>query len=109
MQQFFPLLVKNIGLNKPVIFDADGLYYLSMQPELFEFLKEHKTILTPNFKELGLIKPYLNIDLNKINYNKIGAEIEQLPDSYNQLHHFGLIIKGEEDLILGKDSYVVRT
>ena len=65
MQEFFPLFVRSIGKEKKVIFDADGIYYLSQTPELFDAIKGHRAILTPNHRELGFIKPYLNIDLEK--------------------------------------------
>lgn len=32
MHEFFPLLIKHIGRNKVVIFDADGIYYLGQHP-----------------------------------------------------------------------------
>ena len=48
MQEFFPLLVKSIAKNKVVVFDADGIYYLSQHPELFASIKDYKAILTPN-------------------------------------------------------------
>lgn len=50
MHKFFPLLVKNIGKEKVVVFDADGIFYLTQYPELFEYLKDCKTIITPNKK-----------------------------------------------------------
>ena len=65
MQEFFPHLVRSIAKHKIVIFDADGIYYLSQCPELFDSIKDYRAILTPNKKELGYIKPYLNIDFAK--------------------------------------------
>lgn len=66
MYEFFPHLVKSIGRDKVVIFDADGIYYLSQYPELAEHLKNCKTIITPNSREINYIKPYLNVDISKV-------------------------------------------
>lgn len=54
--------MKHIGKNKVVVFDADGIYYLTNYPEVFPYLKECKTIITPNLKELNFLKPYLSFD-----------------------------------------------
>ena len=62
MHAFFPELIKHIGRNKIVIFDADGIYYLAQYPETFKHLKNCKTIITPNNKEMSFLKPYLNFD-----------------------------------------------
>ena len=66
MQEFFPHLVRSIGKHKVVIFDADGIYYLSQHPELFKHLKDCKTIITPNHRELGFLKRHLNPEIEKV-------------------------------------------
>ncbi|XP_031472743.1 uncharacterized protein LOC116245224 [Nymphaea colorata] len=50
MQEFLPLLIKNLPDNAVVIFDADGIYYLCHYPHLFDELARFRTILTPNYR-----------------------------------------------------------
>lgn len=51
MDTFFPKLVRNFNHDSLIVFDADGIYYLCQNPDLFEDLGRHyKVILTPNRK-----------------------------------------------------------
>jgi len=49
-------------LNKPLIIDADGLYLVSMYPELIQ--NYSKTILTPNVNEFNRLKQSLKLESN---------------------------------------------
>ena len=52
----------------------------------------------------------MNIDLEKsLAYEDNREEIQQLPEQYNRIHDFSVIVKGENDIILGPESYVVKT
>ena len=59
-------MVKKLPENSLVIFDADGIYYLSQYPELYHVLRKHRAILTPNWKELQLIRKDMDIPIEKI-------------------------------------------
>ena len=48
MHIFFPLLIKNLPEDSFVVFDADGIYFLSQHPDLLPELKRFKAVLTPN-------------------------------------------------------------
>ena len=102
MNEFFPLFIKSIAKNKIVVFDADGIYHLSQYPELFETIKDLRTIITPNKREMLLLQPYLNHSITEaIHYDSTAEEIQQLPELYNKSHEFSLLMKGESDFILG--------
>ncbi len=45
-----------------LVIDADGLYYLSLQPQLFEILQKLKCVLTPNHREFFYLNKFLKID-----------------------------------------------
>lgn len=66
MQEFFPYLVKNLPDDCLAIFDADGIYYLCMQPELFKEFNRFKAILTPNHREISFLQRYFHLDLDEI-------------------------------------------
>jgi hypothetical protein len=36
MQEFLPLMIRNLPDSSVVVFDADGIYYLCHKPELFD-------------------------------------------------------------------------
>ena len=97
MHTFFPTLVKKLPENSLVIFDADAIYYLSQYPELYNTLRKHEAILTPNWKELKLIRQDVDIPIEKIlKKNKLreGEEIREI--DYNTEHlGFTLLIKGK--------------
>ena len=50
MNEFFPILIRNLPEGALTILDADSLYFLSKHPELIEDLKRLRPILTPNPK-----------------------------------------------------------
>lgn len=51
MESFFPKLIREINHNTLLILDADAIYYLSQNPDLYEELeKKGRVILTPNHK-----------------------------------------------------------
>jgi len=62
MQEFFPILVKNLPDDCLVVFDADAIYYLCLYPHLFEELKRIRAILTPNHRELAFLQKHFKID-----------------------------------------------
>lgn len=66
MQEFLPLLIKNIPNDAVVIFDADGIYYLCHYPHLFNELSRFKAILTPNYRELAILQKVYKIDIDEI-------------------------------------------
>lgn len=66
MATFFPTLIKNLPSGCLTVFDADGLYFLSKNPELLGELKRFKTILTPNVRELSLLKEIIDLEIDDI-------------------------------------------
>jgi ATP-dependent NAD(P)H-hydrate dehydratase len=66
MQEFLPILIKNLPDGSVVTFDADGIYYLCHYPHLFEELKRLKAILTPNYRELAILQRLFPIDIDNI-------------------------------------------
>lgn len=48
MEQFFPLLLRGFPKNSLLVLDADAIYYLCKNPDLFHLLKDYRSILTPN-------------------------------------------------------------
>lgn len=61
MNEFFPILIKNLPEGSLTVFDADGIYFLSKHPELLSELKRFKTILTPNAREVTLLRKIMDI------------------------------------------------
>lgn len=110
MQEFLPLLIKNLPNDSIVIFDADGIYYLCHYPHLFDELSRFKTILTPNYRELAILQRLYKIDIEEIlNKYSSGEEITEFPTSY-AFPHFKLLVKGTQDIVIGKDrSFIVRS
>ena len=112
MHTFFPSLIKRLPENSLVVFDADAIYYLSQHPELFKVLSKHRAILTPNWKQLALLRKHIDLPIEKIREKytlKDNEEILEL-DIDNKNLEFTVIVKGVNDLILGrKKSFIVGT
>mgnify|MGYP000941435652 FL=1 len=66
MNIFFPLLVKNLPSDVLIVFDADGIFFLSEHPELLPELKRFRTILTPNARELTFLKKIIELDIDHL-------------------------------------------
>jgi ATP-dependent NAD(P)H-hydrate dehydratase len=110
MQEFLPLLIKNLPDNSLVVFDADGIYYLCHKPYLFDELARFRTILTPNYRELAILQKVYKIDVDEILRNADSREEIAEISCRQAFPHFKLLIKGPTDIILGKErSFVVRT
>ena len=60
---FFPKFIRKFKKRTLFTFDADGIYYLCRHPDLFDVLKNHQAILTPNHKELNLIQKTKDIKI----------------------------------------------
>ncbi len=110
MSSFFPKLIKSLPSGCLTVLDADGIYFLSKYPELLGELKRFKTILTPNARELSLLKQIIDLDIEDL-YEKYRSEeeIQEIPSS-EKFKDFSICVKGREDLILtNKRSFIVRT
>ena len=93
-----------------IIFDADAIYYLSQHPHLFSILKDYKVILTPNWKELALLRKYIDIPVEEIlNKNPLPPNQSIIEIDVPHKYDFSMVIKGKLDLIIGKRSFIVGT
>lgn len=61
MNEFFPILIRNLPEGALTILDADAIYFLSKHPELMEDLRKLRPILTPNPNEMNFLKDILKI------------------------------------------------
>lgn len=110
MQEFLPLLIKNLPNDSVVIFDADGIYYLCHYPYLFDELARFRTILTPNYRELAILQKVYRIDIDQIlSRHSSSEEVQEIPNTY-AFPHFKLLVKGPQDVVIGKDrSFIIRS
>ncbi|KAI3402479.2 hypothetical protein KGF56_004720 [Candida oxycetoniae] len=94
-------------LNKPIIFDADSLYLLSIQPQLIT--NYSKAILTPNVVEFQRIAKKFDISIDLKNRYSQDSLIEQTQQVSQRLGNVLIFRKGESDIIANTKSVVVNS
>lgn len=84
--------------KKPLVIDADGLYYVSIKPDV---LRDYPSpvILTPNIMEFARL----------IGSNGEGNKKEQSRNFLEQADNITILCKGREDEIFNKDAHVKVT
>lgn len=91
-------------LNKPVIFDADALYLVSLNPTLIKSYAA-KVLLTPNVAEFKRIAEALGVQLDPSTNSE--ELVEQTKRVSQVLNGVTIIRKGKDDIIVKGDQVAV--
>ena len=88
------------NFNKPIVIDADGLNYLSLN--MSKLPSKHKLVLTPHEMEMAR--------LTKKSVKEIRKEREKIAFDFANKHKLVLVLKGHNTIVTnGKEIYINNT